>query len=96
MQWLQNWAIKNHISHVALTELITRIKSKYPELLTNARTLLRTPRKINVQSIPPGYYYHFGLRSCIEELVSRYSENLQSIQINVNVDGLPLFKSSSI
>lgn len=81
--------------HVALTELMTRIKSKYPELPTNARTLLRTPRKINLQSISPGYYYHFGLRSCIEELVSRYSENLQSIQVNVNVDGLPLFKSSN-
>jgi len=95
LPWLQNWAIKNHISHVALTELMIRIKPKYPELSTDARSLLRTPRKINVQSIPPGYYYHFGLRNCIEELVSRYSENLQSIQINVNIDGLPLFKSSS-
>lgn len=95
LPWLRDWAIRNHISHVALTELMTRIKPKYPELPTDARSLLKTPRKINVQSIPPGYYYHFGLRNCIEELVSRYSENLQSIQVNVNVDGLPLFKSSS-
>lgn len=45
LPWLQNWAVRNHISHVALTELMTRIKSKYPEL-PNARTLLRTPRRI--------------------------------------------------
>ncbi|KYN00591.1 hypothetical protein ALC62_08633 [Cyphomyrmex costatus] len=93
--WLQNWAIKNDISHVALTELMTHIKPKYAELPTDARSLLRTPRKINVQSIPPGYYYHFGLRNCIEKLVSRCSKNLQSIRVNINVDGLPLFKSSS-
>jgi hypothetical protein len=95
LPWLRDWAIGNHISHVASTELMTRVKPKYPELPTDARSLLKTPRKINVQSIPPGYYYHFGLRDCIEELVSRYFENLPSIRVNVNVDGLPLFKSSS-
>ncbi|XP_011691888.1 PREDICTED: uncharacterized protein LOC105452470 isoform X3 [Wasmannia auropunctata] len=50
LPWLQDWAIKNRISHVALTELMTRIKPKYSELPTDARSLLRTPRKINVQN----------------------------------------------
>lgn len=67
--WLQNWAITNNISHVALTELMARVKHKYPELPTDARSLLKTPRKINVQNISSGYYYHFGLRNCIEKLV---------------------------
>lgn len=51
VSWLQKWAIKNRISHVALNELMTGIKSKYPELPSDGRSLLKTPRKINVQDI---------------------------------------------
>lgn len=94
--WLQKWAIKNRISHVALNELMTGIKSKYPELPSDGRSLLKTPRKINEQDIKPGQYYHFGLTNCVKQLMSRYFvEHLQFIQVNINIDGLPLFKSSN-
>lgn len=94
--WLQEWTIKNNITHVALNQLLCRIKPKYPELPTDARTLLGTPRKINLDIVPPGHYYHFGLSKCIETLLSRYpSQNLNCIEVNINIDGLPLFKSSS-
>ena len=92
----QEWATKNRISHITLNELITGLKSKYPELPSDARSLLKTPRKVNVQDIRPGQYYHFGLSNCVKQLLSRYSgQHLQSIRVNINIDGLPLFKSSS-
>lgn len=94
--WLQNWAIKNHISHIALNELMTALKCKYPELPSDSRTLLKTPRKITVQDVKPGQYYHFGVTNCVKQLVLRYPvQHLQCVQVNINIDGLPLFKSTS-
>lgn len=72
------------------------IKPKYLELPLESRNLLRTPRKVNVKDVKPGQYYHFGLKNCIEQLVSQYSVQLsQIVKVNINIDGLPLFKSSS-
>ncbi|XP_011880166.1 PREDICTED: uncharacterized protein LOC105568806 [Vollenhovia emeryi] len=96
ISWLQEWAIRNNITHTALNELISNIKPKYPDLPKNARSLLGTPRKVNVDIVAPGHYYHFGLSNCIERLLSRCSfQNLHCIEVNINIDGLPLFKSSS-
>ncbi|KYQ51475.1 hypothetical protein ALC60_09420 [Trachymyrmex zeteki] len=93
---LQRWTIKNNITHVALNELISLIQCKYPELPKDARTLLGTPRMVNTNVVSPGYYYHFGLSNCIETLLSRCSfQNLHCIEVNINIDGLPLCKSSS-
>lgn len=91
---LQGWAIRNRITHVALNELMAYIKPKYPELPRDARTLLGTLRKINTDNVEPGYYYHFGINYCVEKLASQYSQNLQIIEIIINIDGLPLSKSS--
>jgi len=94
--WLQEWALKNRISHVALNELMAAIKPKYPELPSDARSLLKTPRKVNIQNVKPGQYYHFGLSNCVKQLLSRHSvQHLQFVQVNINIDGLPLFKSSN-
>lgn len=96
--WLQEWAIKNNITHVALNELISRIKPQFPDLPRNARSLLRTPRKINVDDVAPGHYYHLGLRNCIETLLTRHSsKNMELIEVNINIDGLPQkFNKSSL
>lgn len=94
ISWLQEWVLRNRISHVALNELLTRIKPKYPALPLDACSLLKTPRKVNVQNVRSGQYYHFGLSNCIKQLLLRYSvKHLQCVK--VNIDGLPLFKSSS-
>jgi len=94
--WLQEWAIKNNITHVALNKLILRIEPQYPDLPRDARSLLGTPRKINVDDVAPGHYYHFGLKNCIETLLTRHSsKNMKLIEININIDGLPLHKSST-
>lgn len=92
---LQGWAIRNRITHVALNELITILKPKYPELPRCARTLLGTVRKVNAKE--PGCYYHFGINYCVEKLAetSQYSlKDLEIIEIIINIDGLPLSKSS--
>ncbi|XP_018394145.1 PREDICTED: uncharacterized protein LOC108772965, partial [Cyphomyrmex costatus] len=55
-----------------------------------------TCREIKVKVIEPGQYYHFGVENCIKYLV-RYSNDFPKsteIELAINIDGLPLAKSS--
>ncbi|KAL6418178.1 hypothetical protein ACFW04_012295 [Cataglyphis niger] len=73
------------------------ITLKYPELLRDARILLGTVRKVHANDVEPGRYYHLGLNYCMKKLakISQYSfRNFQIIEIVINIDGLPLSKSS--
>lgn len=93
---IREWAISNNIDHMAINNLLTILKPDHPELPLNARTLLRTPRQINVKYIEPGVYYHFGIEQCIINLL-KINNNITSdcIEILINIDGLPVAKSTS-
>jgi hypothetical protein len=69
-------------------------------LPATAATLLKTPRKINVQQKSGGSYMYFGLASKLRLTLSRLSSDVLSstdiIKLQVNVDGLPVYKSSSL
>lgn len=43
---LSEWAINYNITHVAINELLKILKSSHPELPSDARTLMHTPRSI--------------------------------------------------
>lgn len=94
---LAEWAVKCNIHHTAISDLLGILKKHHPNLPSDPRTLLKTPRTdhYKVKLIPPGTYYHFGLKNCIEELL--YYEpvqNLLSVEICINIDGLPISKNS--
>lgn len=94
---LQGWAIKHRITHVVLNELLGYVKHRYPEVPRDACTLLGTVRKVHADNVEPGRYYHFGISHCIVNLIqtSQYSvQNMQVIETMINIDGLPLSKSS--
>lgn len=64
---LQEWAIRNKITHVALAELLLILK-QMPDLKNlpkDPRTFLQTPRKTILRDIKPGKYYHFGLENSL-------------------------------
>ena len=90
---LAEWAIQQNINHAAINSLLGVLrKHTDPKLPVDARTLLKTPRSIS--TITPkcgGNYVYFGIEAGIAR------QNLKSVnevKLIVNVDGLPLFKSS--
>lgn len=62
-------------------------------LPSDARTLLSTPRTTNIRKVHPGKYSHFGLAEAIGELCKNI-EVIERIELLVNIDGLPISKSS--
>jgi len=67
-------------------------KNVFDCLPKDVRTIRKTPRKVDLEKIGGGSYYHFGLLNGILSHIQDIQP--QNIELIVNVDGLPLFKSS--
>lgn len=68
------------------------------ELPSDARILLKNNTVFDKSVVEPGSYIHFGLEMLItNRLISNIpSENkIQDLKLLLNIDGLPLFKSSA-
>lgn len=93
---LRSWAVKHTITSRALNDLLIILISNGMNFLPHdSRSLLKTPKSISISNIADGKYWYNG----IEKNLSRIFANLSSdsvIQLNFNVDGLPLYKSSKI
>lgn len=72
--------------------------SGHSDLPVSSRTLLKTPRDVNLKRISNMDYFHFGLETMICDTLKQYcSEQLDAINelaLSLNIDGLPLFKST--
>uniref|UniRef100_A0A8D9B7C0 Transposase domain-containing protein n=1 Tax=Cacopsylla melanoneura TaxID=428564 RepID=A0A8D9B7C0_9HEMI len=109
---LSNWSTKHNITQIATTKLLKILKPYHSSLPVDCRTLLNTPRSLNVQHCSGGSFIYFGLK---ENLLARMQSGLTKgsypiiskiatqhnlleerlLTITVNVDGLPIYKSST-
>ena len=63
--------------------------------------LLKTKRVYDIQELGGGQYYHFGLLKSVKRQLAKFVDTLSltsstCLALQINVDGLPLFKSSSL
>lgn len=99
IQHLKLWAVKNRITHLALKELL-QIISLVPELKNipkDPRIFLNTPRTTITRHVSPGSYFHLGIMNGLNSMFKHIDLiNIPNIiEVSINIDGLPLFKSSS-
>lgn len=96
---LQNWGIEHQIKHTAINALLKILKIFIPNnaLPKDARTLLKTPSKIAISSNPEldGKYWHRGLQIGLLESLKNVETLPASILLNINIDGLPISKSTT-
>lgn len=104
LKFLRGWALKHNVSHAAISDLLAGLKENHecfaddesePRFPTSARTLLQTEVKLIKKIVEPGYYMHIGLKKQLLKIAPKYLENVSTFKLLVNIDGLPLFKSSS-
>jgi Domain of unknown function (DUF4218) len=88
------WATKHKVTHAALGDLLIILRKTFPELPKSAKTVLQS-EKIK-HDIVGGSYVYRGIAT--ELLSGRHIEGIsdRTIAIQINVDGLPLFKSSTV
>ncbi|RXN03277.1 hypothetical protein ROHU_013557 [Labeo rohita] len=97
---LATWALEENITHSALNKLLGILKDHHPSLPADARTLLRTSRSesVVVQEKAGGTYHYFGILKSMQTTLEAYKCSLANgvcLELQANVDGLPIFKSSS-
>lgn len=94
---MRKWAVEHKITHVALKDLLriinTGINKNSDVLPDDPRTLLQTPQSITITPMSNGDYWHYGVENGLK-LVFRDLEESIDISLNINIDGLPIFKSS--
>ncbi|XP_055539699.1 uncharacterized protein LOC129726711 [Wyeomyia smithii] len=91
----KNWSINYNISQQALKPLLHKLISYDRTLPEDPKRFLRTPRTVaNVIDIQGGQYWHQGLENCLRLAFPELAESLK-ISININIDGLPLYKNGT-
>lgn len=90
------WALEGNISHQNVRKLLKIIKSHpcHRHWPSDPRTLFGTVRHVNVKSMPPGCYYHFGLENGLLQFMVKENYKKSSIMLAFGIDGLSLSKSS--
>lgn len=92
---LAKWANMERIKLKSLTKLMRLIKKFNPncKLPSDARSLLKTPRSVKISSMEKGQYWHYGLKKALKNVLLQVPRN--EISFSINIDGVPLFRSSN-
>lgn len=98
-QDLASWATKSKCTRSALNDLLVILRKQGHRLPKDARTLLRTPRTVEIAEKCGGKYLYLGLETGLLKLVCQnidFFKDNEDIQLIFNIDGVPLFKSTSL
>ena len=95
------WISEYNVKHNAVDGLLKLLKtSGHPDLPSTARTLLHTAKQVETQVKSGMEYYYFGMASEIlkhfKQCVLQKRDQVNGIELSLNIDGLPLFRSSSV
>ena len=92
---LQKWAVETEQTRATLNSLLEILRSESFSLPKDARTLIKSPKPIQIQQKCGGNYFYLGIARCIVEYL-RHNQPEQCLKFDFFVDGLPLFKSSFV
>jgi len=95
-QGLAEWAVLYKIQHVAVGGLLNVLSEFFPSLPRDPRTLLKTPQHYVIKNVGGGQYSHVGLSKGLSNIVNKDVSAAKGLELQINVDGIPLFKSTNI
>lgn len=95
---LRKWVGEHNITLRALTALLAILRSNFNDgtIPKDARTVMRTPTTLAVTQLNEegAEYWHQGLDSCLRGQFHNLCAP-ETISLNINIDGLPLFNSAT-
>ena len=87
--------VKRRLGRAVLNDILSVFKRhNIGDFPIDSRSCLKTLRKVDVVDMPPGKYFHFGLSFCLNQVLKFQSLEDHNLKIQLNIDGLPLAKSS--
>jgi len=92
---LAEWMAVDNIKSSSVNKLLKILSPHFPQLPLDSRTLTKTPLHHDIVEISGGQYCHIGLKVVLLHFVRRYSVVVDCLELQINVDGVPLFRSSN-
>ncbi|XP_073819948.1 uncharacterized protein [Musca autumnalis] len=93
---LRDVFLKHNVSRSLGDDILAMLREENLNVPSTSIQLLNYNKQPTlIRTVNPGQYYHFGLKKQISKL-GNILENTDSIVLDVGIDGLPLFKSSSV
>ena len=92
---LAKWAIDYKVTHTAICSLLGVLRKWFNDLPKDPRTFLHTNTTVISREVAGGVYCHMGIANGISDKISETAGGPGTVALQVNVDGLPLYKSSS-
>lgn len=98
---LYQWASENNVPNNTFDKLLKILKGHkcFKDLPVTSRTLYKMysnvsySKPVEMKSVSPGYYYHFGVAYNIKKHLDKQFSD-ETIKLVIGIDGLPLSKSS--
>ncbi|KAF6773737.1 hypothetical protein AHF37_07258 [Paragonimus kellicotti] len=95
---LRRAALRTKVSRATLRIFMDELRPLHPELSLDPRTLMQTLRHCEHVKVDGGDYIHFSIRESLQFAMqnSVVFRNITTASLQLNIDGLTLFKSSSL
>lgn len=93
---LRKWALRG-VSCTKIDALLAILRPLFPVLPKSYKTLLQTPRSVTTIPVGIGQLWYKGIAVSIQQRISQapeYLEEREEIVMDVNMDGLPPFRST--
>jgi hypothetical protein len=101
--FLHKWAVQYNLSRTAMSDLLKGLHSNCcsncsSSLPRDGRSVVGTKRNVStqIQNKAGGQYVHIGVVKGIQRHISGTTDGLAKLIAIVNIDGLPIFKSSAL
>lgn len=95
---IREWALKGGVLSMSkLDDLLLRLNVVHPNLPKSYKSLLKTPSHLNIVRTERAQIWYKSIRMNLDTmLLEKYLETYHQISIDVNIDGLPISKSSPL
>lgn len=92
---LRDWALRYNIRTYCLRDLLKILRSiGVPFIPKDPATFLRTPNVIETERIANGEFWYAGISKNLRRILQAAEEPME-LNLNIHVDGMQLFNSSS-
>lgn len=95
---LADWAVAFGVSLMALSALLSILTIYHPSLPKDGRTLLKTKTSYKINNVAGGVFHYCGILNSIGKILDKMWSTVpdgHAFKLQLNFDGLPLYKSTS-
>ncbi|XP_036139067.1 uncharacterized protein LOC118644521 [Monomorium pharaonis] len=94
LNFLSEWSVRD-VSFNKMDKLLAGLRVIFPGLPKSYKTFLRTPRTINVNEVGQDLMWYKSIKVNLNEILTdNYLQNNNQIVVDINIDGVQLYKST--